>query len=129
MSDTYKTMPGWVKIFKPKKPSIVKENHDHRHGICDIHLAIGDKPFYWQRRYWRGTGPGYCGYDVSYYGYHGGFYARPPRGKEIRNLMEGAVRANWRKQRDDMLKLDREDIADYDVQSYQHKHAALWEMY
>ncbi len=125
MSDTYKTMPGWVKLFKPGKPRIVKEYHDHRKNDCDLAETDAKKPFWWQH-HWNGQ---YCGYDVSYYGYHGGFYARPPRGKIYRRLHEGRMRANWRKQMHDMLKLDRESIEDYDVHSYQHKHAALWEMY
>lgn len=123
MSDTYKTKPNWVKINNPRTAKEVKEHHDHRHGICDIHDAIGERPFWWQRR------DGYCGYDVSYYSYHGGFYARPPHGKEYRRLFEGRMRAGWRKAKHEMLKLDFDGIEDYDVKSYQHRHCALWEMY
>ena len=101
MSNTFKTDPIWVKIHKPSKPNIVREYHDHRNSECDLHKLDKRDPFLWRRR-WNGQN---CALSVSYYGYHGGFYARPPRGKEIRNLMEGAVRANWRKQRDDILKL------------------------
>lgn len=125
MSDTYKTKPTWVKIFKPSKPAIIKEFHDHRNNECDLHKINKRDPFWWRRHY---NGQN-CGYDVSYYGYHGGFYARPPHGKAYRRMFEGIARAHWRKQRDDMLKLDREAVEDYDVRSYQHRHSALWEIY
>lgn len=124
MSDTYKTKPSWVKINKPEHSYEVRERHDHRHGICDIDEAKGSKrPFYWQIR------GRYCGYDVSYYSWNGGFYARPPYGRVYRHEYEGRMRAGWRKARQDMLKLSREDVEDYDVKSYQHRHSALWEMY
>lgn len=122
MSKTYKTHPSWVKINHPRSSKEVKEHHDHRRGICDIAEATGDRPFYWQR--WDS-----CGYAISYYGYHGGFYARPRRGRSYRQEHEGRMRAGWRKARQDMLKLTFDDIEDYDVISYQHRHAALWEMY
>lgn len=123
MSNTYKTKPSWVKINKPESSKEVEERHDHRHGICDIDKAVGKYPFYWQRR------DGYCGYSVSYYSYHGGFYSRPPRGRSYRQEHEGRMRAGWRKARQDMLKLNSDDIEDYDVKNYQHRHSALWEMY
>lgn len=122
MSNTYKTKPNWVKINNPRTAKEVREYHDHTRGVCDIDEAVGERPFYWQRR-------GSCGYDVSYYSYHGGFYARPPHGRSYRQEFEGAMRAGWRKARQDMLKLDRDAIEDYDVKSYQHRHSALWEMY
>lgn len=122
MSKTYKTHPTWVKINNPKSSREVSEYHDHRYHDCDIDEAVGDQPFYWQRR-------GSCGYTVSYYSYHGGFYARPPRGRSYRQEHEGRMRAGWRKARQDMLKLNSDDIEDYDVKSYQHRHSALWEMY
>jgi len=127
MSKTDKTDPSWVKALRKDSPEI-KEYHDHTkkdedgYIICDIDDVEKPNIFYWQRR-------GSCAYDVSYYGWNNGFYARPPRGKEIRNLMEGANRAKWRKARQDMLKLDPEDMEDYDVKSYQNRHSALWEMY
>jgi hypothetical protein len=124
MSDTYKTKPDWVKINKPESAKAVSEHHDHRFGPCDIdEITDKTRPFYWQR--WDAR----CGYTVSYYGYHGGFFARPPRGKEIRKTMEGMTRAAWRKAKHDLLKLDSDGIEDYDVKSYQHRHSALWEMY
>lgn len=122
MSNTYKTKPNWVKINKPQSSREVRERHDHRHGECDIDKIEKERPFWWQN----GNS---CGYDVSYYSYHGGFYSRPPHGKEIRRLMEGEFRARWRAQRDEMLKLSREDIEDFDVKTYQHRHSALWEMF
>lgn len=122
MSDTYKTKPNWVKINNPKSSKEVREYHDHRKGVCTIEEAVGKRPFYWQRR-------NSCGYDVSFYGYHGGFYARPPGGRFYSRAHEGAMRAAFRKAKDEMLKLSREDLEDYDVKSYQHRHSALWEMY
>jgi hypothetical protein len=121
MSNTYKTKPSWVKINHPESAKTVREHHDHRFGPCDID-KITDKtrPFYWQR--WEAR----CGYDVSYYGYHGGFYSRPPRAKHIRNYYEGGNRAAWRKTSHDLRKLSREDVEDYDVKSYQNRHSALW---
>lgn len=125
MSNTYKTKPIWVKIHNPKTSKEVIERHDHTDGVCDIDNYDRTDPFWWQRRI-RGAS---CGYDVSYYGYHGGFYDRPRRAKEIRNLMEGSKRAAWRKAKHELMKLDREGIEDYDVKSHQHRHSALWETY
>ena len=121
MSKTDKTDPTWVKALRKDSPEI-REYHDHRFHPCDIDEVNGDRVFFWMRR-------GSCGYNVSYYGWHNGFYARPPRGRSYRQEHEGRMRAGWRKARQDMLKLSREDIEDYDVKSYQHRHAALWEMY
>ncbi len=122
MSKTYKTHPNWVKINNPKTSKEVTEHHDHRHGICDIDTAKGPDVFWW---FFKRN----CGYDVSYYGYHGGFYARPRRGRSYRQEFEGRIRADWRKQKHDLLKLDRDGIDDYDVKTYQHRHSALWELY
>lgn len=124
MSKTYKTNPYWVKVNKAKTSKLVKEYHDHRNNPCDLDMySGGPRCFWWQRREQK------CGYDVSYYGYRGGFYSRPRRGKEISNIMEGSMRAGWRKAKHDLLKLDRDAVEDYDVKSYQHRHSALWEMY
>jgi hypothetical protein len=125
MSKTYKTHPTWVKINNPKTSKEVVERHDHTDGVCDINNYDKTNPFYWQRRYLGFN----CGDDVSYYGYHGGFYARPRRGRLYRQEHEGAMRAGWRKAKHDLLKLDKESVEDYDVKSYQHRHSALWEMY
>ncbi len=125
MSKTYKTHPNWVKIMNPRTSKEVVERHDHINGVCDLDQIDPKSPFWWQSR-WKQHN---CGYDVSYYGYHGGFYARPPHGKEYRRLKEGAMRAGWRKAKHDLLKLDNEGIEDYDVISYQHRHSALWETY
>jgi hypothetical protein len=125
MSKTYKTHPTWVKINNPKTSKEVVERHDHTNGVCDFDDRDPRQPFWWQSR-WRQAN---CGLDVSYYGYHGGFYPRPPHGKYYRRLMEGRMRANLRKMKHDLLKLDRYDIEDYDVISHQHRHSALWEIY
>jgi len=121
MSKTYKTNPAWVKINNPKTSKEVVERHNHTDGICDFHEGDKQAPFWWQSRN--------CGYDISYYSYHAGFYMRPRRGKSYRQEYEGAMRAGWRKARHDLLKLDFDGIEDYDVKSYQHRHSALWEMY
>lgn len=122
MSKTDKTHPTWVKVQQQRNNPEVVERHDHRNGVCDIDEAFGERPFYWQRR-------GACGYDVSYYGYHGGFYARPAHGRWYRREYYGRERAKWRKTKHEMRKLSREDIEYYDVESRQHRHSALWEMY
>jgi hypothetical protein len=80
MSRTYKTDPSWVKVMRKNSPEI-KESHDHRFGPCDLDDMSGSEVFWWQRP------DGYCGYDVSYYGYHGGFYSRPHRGRGYRLVM------------------------------------------
>lgn len=125
MSKTYKTNPSWVKINNPRTSSEVIEVHDHTKTDCDIEKAHGSKrPFYWQDRYRS------CGYTVSYYGYHGGFYPRPAkRSKYFRKMHEGIIRAGWRKAKHDLLKLDQDGVYDYDVRSYQHRHSALWDMF
>lgn len=125
MSKTYKTNPTWVKIWHPRTSKEVVERHDHRNGVCDLPFLDPKKPFWWQNRWQQYN----CGLDVSYYGYHGGFYPRPPHGKAYRKLYEGAMRAGWRKAKHDLLKLDSDGVEDYDVKTYQHRHAALWEMY
>jgi hypothetical protein len=122
MSDTDKTKPNWVKVKQNINTKAVREYHDHRRHDCDLHEADAQYIFYWQRR-------GSCGYDVSYYGWHNGFYARPPHGKEYRRIFEGQARAEWRKTSHELRKLSREDIKDYDVAGYRHRHSALWEMY
>src|SRR3954471_6264836 len=120
MSKTFKTHPAWVKI--PKNPALGIEYHNHESGICDIDAAPFDEPFYWQRQ-------GCCGYNVNYYAYNGGFYSRPRRGQNYRLEFEGRMRANWRKTKHDLLKLSGEDLEDYDVKTYQHRHSALWEIW
>ncbi len=122
MSKTDKTDPTWVKALRKDSPEI-SEWHDHRFGPCDIEEIDGHRVFFWQRRNKN------CGYSVSYYGWHNGFYARPPSSRYYRREKEGKMRAGWRKARQDMLKLSGEDLEDYDVKSYQHRHSALWEMY
>lgn len=121
MSKTDKTNPSWVKALRKDSPEIT-EYHDHSQHACDIDDVKGDRVFYWNRR-------GSCGYNVSYYGWHNGFYPRPPRGRSYRQEHEGRMRAALRKAKHDMLKLSRDDIEDYDIKSYQHRHSALWEMY
>jgi hypothetical protein len=123
MSKTDKTDPPWVKALRRNSPEIT-EYHDHRAGVCDIDEIEeeGNRVFYWQR--YR-----HCGLAVSYYGWHNGFYSRPPRGKHIRNLMEGSHRAKWRDSARNALKMSREDMEDADFPIFHHRHAALWEMY
>lgn len=125
MSKTYKTDPAWVKALRKDSPEI-REYHDHTRHECDIdefdEFDEKDRVFYWQRR-------GSCGYDVSYYGWHNGFYPRCSCGQFYRRAKEGKMRAAWRKAKHEMLKLNREDLEDYDVKTYQHRHSALWEMY
>jgi hypothetical protein len=121
MSKTYKTDPIWVKLRR-KSPARV-EFHNHENGICNFtEWYTSEMTFY---PYSQKA----CGYTVSYYGYHGGFYARPRMNQGYRLAHEGRMRAGWRKAKHDMMKLDRDGIEDYDVKSYQHRHAALWEMY
>lgn len=121
MSKTYKTDPTWVKL---RRPSWVREEfHNHEDGVCNFDEWFNSEMTFYP---WRFRA---CGYTVSYYGYHGGFYSRPRRNKWHMRYNEGQARAKWRKQRHDMLKLDREGVEDYDVKSYRHRHSALWEVY
>lgn len=121
MSKTFKTRPTWVKALEKASPAI-SERHDHSSGPCDINEIESKRVFYWQR--W-----GSCGYYVNYYGWNNGFYAREPRAKDYCRIAEGRMRAQWRKTKHDLLKLDTEDIKDYDVVSSQHRHSALWEVW
>lgn len=121
MSKTYKTDPTWVKLRNDHKART--EFHNHENGVCNFTEWLNSKEtFYpYSRRQ--------CGYTVSYYGYHGGFYPRPESSKVYTKKYYGRERAKWRKAKHDMRKLSIEDIEDYDVESRQHHHSALWEMY
>lgn len=121
MSRTYKTDPPWVKAIR-KDCVAISERHDHRFGSCDIDEAFGSSTFFWQR--W-----GSCGYAASYYGWNDGVYFRPHRAKFLRKSFEHSSRASWRMARDEMLKLSKKDLEDFDFQNYQHRHSALWETY
>ena len=74
-------------------------------------------------RWW----PRKCGYTVSYYGYNDGFFEIRSRWlkSEIR-LSHSAARAELRKDRHEMLKLDKDDLIDYDVVNPNHRHSAIW---
>lgn len=128
MSKTFKTHPSWVKIRQ--KPQLGTEYHDHSHknadgiNVCDMDDRPYDWPFYWQA-----ATKFNCGYNLSYYSWNGGFYSRPRRGQVYRHKYEGRSRANWRKDRDNLLKLSFEDIEDYDVLISQHRHSAKWEIW
>jgi hypothetical protein len=121
MSKTDKTDPVWVKLRR-ESPARV-EFHNHNNGVCNFtEWYNSEMTFYpYSQRA--------CGYTVSYYGYHAGFYARPPHGKWYRRDFYGRERAKLRKAKHEMRKLSREDIEDYDIESRQHRHSALWEMY
>jgi hypothetical protein len=115
MSKTYKTDPYWVKLRKKRVAR--REIHDHRDGLCDFDEAIK------QTRFW----PRKCGYTVSYYGYNDGFFEVRSRWiKAEIALSRGAERAKLRKDRDELLKLDIENMQDYDVVNPNHRHAANW---
>lgn len=118
MSRTFKTDPTWVKLRRDHKAR--REVHFHENGECDFDEYIKRECSWWPR---------HCGYTVSYYGWHDGFFARPPRGRSYRQEHEGRMRAGLRKAKHEILKLSREDMEDYDIKSYQHRHSALWEMY
>lgn len=120
MSKTFKTNPSWVKVRQ--NPSIAAEYHNHENGICNIDEIPFDRPFYWENRY-------SCGYNVKYYAYNGGFYSRPKRGQSYKRRHEGRFRTQWNNARNDLKKLDAEGREDYDVNSYQHRHSGLWDMW
>lgn len=120
MSRTYKTDPYWVKI---KKSKIAKEYHDHSLGECDFDPNPGRKCFYWKTK-------NNCGYTISYYAYHGGFWARGYASwlhSEIK-ADNGSARTELRKDVTEMKKLSFDDIKDYDVVNPRHRHSAIWNM-
>lgn len=128
MSKTYKTDPSWVKALR-KDSTEIKEYHDHTKKdedgniICDIDSVEKPDVFYWQRV------NASCGYTVSYYGWHNGFYGRGSASwlKSEVKLRHGAARANLRKDAKAMLKSFREDIEDYDIINPRHRNGALWD--
>ena len=121
MSKTDKTHPVWVKLRSDHRART--EIHNHEDGICNFkEWYESEATFY----YFRSRK---CGFTVNYYAWNDGFFARPPHGKWYRREFYGRERAKWRKAKHDMRKLSREDIEDYDVESRQHRHSALWEMF
>jgi hypothetical protein len=115
MSRTHKTDPYWVKLRKKK--SARREIHDHTDGICNFEEATR------MYRWW----PRKCGYTVSYYGYNDGFFEIRSRWlKSEIKLSHHAARAELRKDRHEMLKLDKDDLIDYDVVNPNHRHSAIW---
>ncbi len=121
MAKTYKTAPTWVKLRRDHKAR--REVHYHENGECTLEDWLNSTETFPRWKSYR------CHYSVSYYRWHEGFFDRPRRGKYYRLEFEGRARANWRKERDDMLKLNREDLEDYDTKTYQHRHSALWEIW
>jgi hypothetical protein len=116
MSDTYKTDPSWVKLRT--KRSARKEIHDHRDGVCNFDTWETFKGGWWPRK---------CGYTVRYYGYSDGFFNISSRWLKAEIAeSHGSARAKLRKDRHEMLKLDIEDIMDYDVVNPNHRHSAIW---
>ena len=123
VSDTDKTKPYWVKLYQ--NPELRRTRHDHRKGECDI-----DKYFeeYKQNTHW--TRRGECGYWVSFYRDHSGFYAKNSHGeKGYRAEANGADRTNLRIAIRDMLKTSREDLEDNEFQSFPHRHGVQWDMW
>lgn len=120
MSKTYKTAPTWVKLRRDHTAR--REIHNHDDGTCNfVEWFESDATFYpYNSRK--------CGYTVNYYRWNEGFFPRPPYGKWYRREFYGRERAKWRKARHEMRKLSFDDIEDYDVESRQHRHSALWEI-
>jgi hypothetical protein len=115
MSKTDKTRPYWVKLRDPFEKAKY-EIHDHRDGICNFEEQSDN---IWPRK---------CGYTVNYYRWNSGFFSRGPARwlkAEIR-ISNGSARARLRKDIDEMLKLSREDIIDYDSINPCHRHSAVW---
>ena len=119
MSKTDKTRPIWVKLYDPVDNQVREEIHDHRDGVCDFEKNVTNKKLW----------PIKCGYSVSYYGWNSGFFSRGPTRwlkSEVR-IRHGAARAALRRDVRNMLKLNNEDIVDYDVINPRPRNGALWD--
>ncbi|HEX2243788.1 MAG TPA: hypothetical protein VHK27_11165 [Gammaproteobacteria bacterium] len=112
MSRTDKDRPLWVKQNDPTLRNVYHEQHDHRFGYCDFDEWTGKNT----------RNRTHCDRSWGYnwtmlVGSHTFGYA---------NLFERAERARVRDQLHEVKKMSREDVADVDIISVQHRHSALW---
>lgn len=121
MSKTFKTRPSWVKLQEPS--DVRKERHNHTKGECDLALPTASN---WRVPF---RGGYYCYYTVNWYGYNNGFYGRGAARwlKAETRLRHGAARARLRRDKHEMLKLDREDMLDFDIVNPHDRHSATWD--
>lgn len=121
MSDTDKTKPYWVRL--KQNPQEARERHDHRDGVCDLDPTDNDC-YGWSGFH------GHCRivtkdrwpYSNIYYGADrfGWFHSYIAK-------WNGSTRTKLRMARRNILKMNVEDIIDYDVENPRHRHNAIWE--
>lgn len=127
MSRTYKTRPYWVKeMDKSYRGKLIKEYHNHEKSPCDIHLYDSTSRFNVRKPRHAGLVTS-CGYGCAHYGEE--LFTRPKRLKSIINEITGGERAELRKDTQELKKLSREDIEEYDVVNPKHRHSGLWDLY
>lgn len=117
MSKTDKTHPYWVQIRQNSKFQV--ESHDHRNGICD--LEFRNRPF---------NAPYTCNYNVKYYTKTGRkIFGRASKAEQAyRDEANGSARMILRNTIDEIRKMSREDIEDFDILNPNHRHQALWDI-
>jgi hypothetical protein len=107
-----------------------KEYHQHeKKDYCDIDewSMKDERPCNWGKNM-RRANLTQCGYTTSRYGYYSGkLYKKPKSKKMYQKEYHGSQRAYVRRSSQEIRKLSTEEILDYDFQTYQHKHSALWD--
>jgi hypothetical protein len=122
MSKTDKTDPSWVKLKKNTKLRREIHNHYLHDSVCDLREPTNN---YWKAPF---RGGDYCFYYVNFYGYNSGFYPRTSKWlKSEISLRHGAARARLRRDVHEMLKLDREELIDYNIINPRDRHSATWD--
>lgn len=121
MSDTDKTKPYWVKL--KQNPQWRRERHDHRDGICD--LDYNDTNCYgWSD--WHG----HCRIVTKTKWPDSNRFYKNTRFGWFHSYIDeynGGARAKLRMARREMLKMDMENLIDYDAENPRHRHNAIWE--
>lgn len=106
MSHTDKTRPLWVQVRDPENRWAMQEEHDHRNGVCNYDEWFDSGENYWRSSWWG------CHLDYSYYGCNAiQLWPKPRRGHWDRQEPHGALRAQWRRDRQRLLKAaDPDDV-------------------
>jgi len=116
VSDTDNTKPFWVRIAQ--NPELRNEAHDHSRGPCTIDTQN-------IQLWWTIKGHA-CGYEPKFSATR--IYRGSSKAEQMyRNKANGKDRTALRKIRQKLLKMSREDIENSDVQSFAHRHSALWD--
>jgi hypothetical protein len=117
MSDTDKTKPIWVQLYQ--NPQYRVEDHDHRHGECDL-----DANNIVEGYSWHGRG---CNFWASNLG-NQHIWQRCSKAEQCyRDRANGHARTLLRKQLRELMKTSKEDLEDCEYQSFPHRHQALWD--